>query len=116
MTSIVAMAVGQKEITMEVPCALTPTADYLPKNKFEEISSKETLKCAETVEFPEDTFTFTKHTRSIVLGMQNRAVQSMLDFDFVCSRTVPSVCAIVYPMKLVLLFLILYRLPFHAYN
>lgn len=29
--------------------------------------------------------------------MQNRAVQSMLDFDFVCRRTEPSVVAIIYP-------------------
>ena len=29
--------------------------------------------------------------------MQNRAVQGMLDFDFVCSRSEPSVAAMVYP-------------------
>lgn len=29
--------------------------------------------------------------------MQTRAVQGMLDFDFVCRRSVPSVAAIVYP-------------------
>ncbi|CAH2000171.1 unnamed protein product [Acanthoscelides obtectus] len=40
---------------------------------------------------------FTNKTKSIVWGMQNRAVQSMLDFDFVCRRTEPSVVAIIYP-------------------
>ncbi|XP_019765644.2 ATP-citrate synthase isoform X2 [Dendroctonus ponderosae] len=40
---------------------------------------------------------FTATTKSIVWGMQNRAVQSMLDFDFVCSRQEPSVVAIIYP-------------------
>ncbi|XP_063985408.1 ATP-citrate synthase [Diachasmimorpha longicaudata] len=40
---------------------------------------------------------FSNGTRSIIWGMQTRAVQSMLDFDFVCRRTVPSVAAIVYP-------------------
>lgn len=40
---------------------------------------------------------FTNKTRSIIWGMQNRAVQSMLDFDFVCQRAEPSVAAIVYP-------------------
>uniref|UniRef100_A0A8C9STE2 ATP-citrate synthase n=1 Tax=Scleropages formosus TaxID=113540 RepID=A0A8C9STE2_SCLFO len=40
---------------------------------------------------------FTKHTKSIVWGMQTRAVQGMLDFDYVCSREEPSVAAMVYP-------------------
>eukprot|EP00004_Rigifila_ramosa_P008257 TRINITY_DN1946_c0_g1_i1.p1 TRINITY_DN1946_c0_g1~~TRINITY_DN1946_c0_g1_i1.p1 ORF type:complete len:1122 (-),score=261.03 TRINITY_DN1946_c0_g1_i1:71-3436(-) len=42
---------------------------------------------------------FTSHTRSFVYGMQPRAVQGMLDFDFVCKRKVPSVAAMVYPMS-----------------
>lgn len=40
---------------------------------------------------------FTSETKSIVWGMQTRAVQSMLDFDFVCRRKEPSVAAMVYP-------------------
>ncbi|KAK3912870.1 ATP-citrate synthase [Frankliniella fusca] len=36
-------------------------------------------------------------TKAIIWGMQTRAVQSVLDFDFVCSRTEPSVVAMVYP-------------------
>jgi ATP citrate (pro-S)-lyase len=36
---------------------------------------------------------FTSETKSIVWGMQTRAVQSMLDFDFVCRRKEPSVAA-----------------------
>ncbi|KAI5619664.1 ATP-citrate synthase, partial [Silurus asotus] len=40
---------------------------------------------------------FSKHTKSIVWGMQTRAVQGMLDFDYVCSREEPSVAAMVYP-------------------
>uniref|UniRef100_A0A665SWT2 ATP-citrate synthase n=1 Tax=Echeneis naucrates TaxID=173247 RepID=A0A665SWT2_ECHNA len=40
---------------------------------------------------------FSKHTRSLVWGMQTRAVQGMLDFDYVCSRDQPSVAAMVYP-------------------
>jgi len=40
---------------------------------------------------------FTPQTKSIVWGMQTRAVQSMLDFDYVCSRKEGSVCALVYP-------------------
>lgn len=40
---------------------------------------------------------FTSETKSIVWGMQTRAVQSMLDFDFVCRRKEPSVVAMIYP-------------------
>lgn len=40
---------------------------------------------------------FSKATKSIVWGMQTRAVQSMLDFDFICRRDEPSVVCMVYP-------------------
>ncbi|XP_032807436.1 ATP-citrate synthase-like [Petromyzon marinus] len=40
---------------------------------------------------------FGNQTKSIVWGMQTRAVQGMLDFDYVCSRKEHSVAAIVYP-------------------
>lgn len=40
---------------------------------------------------------FTNKTRAIIWGMQTRAVQTMLDFDFVCRRSEPSVAAMVYP-------------------
>lgn len=40
---------------------------------------------------------FSKSTKAIVWGMQTRAVQSMLDFDFICRREEPSVVAMVYP-------------------
>lgn len=42
---------------------------------------------------------FTSETKAIVWGMQQRAVQSMLDFDFVSSRKAPSVVAMVYPFS-----------------
>lgn len=38
---------------------------------------------------------FSKTTKAIVWGMQTRAVQSMLDFDFICRREEPSVVAMV---------------------
>ena len=41
---------------------------------------------------------FSKGTRAIIWGLQTRAVQGMLDFDYVCRRTEPSVAAMVYPM------------------
>uniref|UniRef100_A0A8B9KT00 ATP-citrate synthase n=1 Tax=Astyanax mexicanus TaxID=7994 RepID=A0A8B9KT00_ASTMX len=46
---------------------------------------------------PKATTLFSKHTKALVWGMQTRAVQGMLDFDYVCSREEPSVAAMVYP-------------------
>ncbi|GAA6038037.1 hypothetical protein JCM8097_007511 [Rhodosporidiobolus ruineniae] len=40
---------------------------------------------------------FDETTRSIVYGLQPRAIQGMLDFDFACGREIPSVAAMVYP-------------------
>ena len=40
---------------------------------------------------------FTKGTKAIIWGMQQRAVQGMMDFDYVCSRKQPSVVAMIYP-------------------
>ncbi|KAI5286372.1 citrate synthase [Ascosphaera aggregata] len=39
---------------------------------------------------------FHNKTRCLVYGMQPRAVQGMLDFDFICKRAVPSVAGIIY--------------------
>jgi ATP citrate (pro-S)-lyase len=40
---------------------------------------------------------FDEHTRSLVYGLQPRAIQGMLDFDFSCGRKTPSVAAMIYP-------------------
>ncbi|TPX31808.1 hypothetical protein SmJEL517_g04947 [Synchytrium microbalum] len=40
---------------------------------------------------------FTEKTRSFIYGMQPRAVQGMLDFDFMCKRSEPSVACMIYP-------------------
>lgn len=40
---------------------------------------------------------FTSSTRSFVYGLQPRAIQGMLDFDFSCGRETPSVAAMIYP-------------------
>lgn len=40
---------------------------------------------------------FTNETRSFVYGMQPKAVQGMLDFDYICKRENPSVAAMIYP-------------------
>jgi ATP citrate (pro-S)-lyase len=41
----------------------------------------------------------TQNTRCIVYGLQTRAVQGMLDFDFMCKRQRPSVAAMVFPFS-----------------
>lgn len=41
--------------------------------------------------------TSTNTTQCFVYGLQNRAVQGMLDFDFICKRKEPSVAAMIYP-------------------
>jgi len=41
---------------------------------------------------------FTRRSKAIIWGMQTRAVQGMMDFDYSCSRSEPSVVAMVYPM------------------
>jgi succinyl-CoA synthetase alpha subunit len=40
-----------------------------------------------------------KNTKSIVFGYQQRAIQRMLDFDYICRREEPSVVAIVNPTR-----------------
>ena len=42
---------------------------------------------------------FHNNTKAIVFGLQTKAVQGMLDFDFTCSRAKPSVVAMVYPFS-----------------
>ncbi|KAI8848944.1 citrate synthase-like protein [Chytridium lagenaria] len=41
--------------------------------------------------------TFSNKTRAFIYGMQPRAVQGMLDFDFMCKRSQPSVACMIYP-------------------
>ncbi|KAG2143523.1 ATP citrate lyase [Suillus bovinus] len=40
---------------------------------------------------------FDEDTRSFVYGLQPRAIQGMLDFDYSCKRSRPSVAAMIYP-------------------
>ena len=42
---------------------------------------------------------FTAMTRCVVYGLQHRAVQGMLDFDFICSREKPSVAGMIFPFS-----------------
>lgn len=42
---------------------------------------------------------FTAKTRCVVYGIQARAVQGMLDFDYMCKRSKPSVAAMIFPFS-----------------
>jgi hypothetical protein len=55
-----------------------------------------TSKYVPAVETKSKDVLFTRDTRCIVYGMQNRAVQLMLDFDHMCGRPKPSVCGLVH--------------------
>lgn len=108
MTAIVGMALGKKGIPSETS-AETSTANFLlpggqdqQKNKPSTPSSPASTPT--TPSGPGRSFggsalkpLFSAKTKAIVWGMQTRAVQSMLDFDFVCRRSEPSVAAMVYP-------------------
>lgn len=110
MTAICAMALGTKPIP-DPEAQEFSTANFLlpsgqdvgppctpSKNNVHSSSEQSNLKIADTVDSSNDgRQLFSNKTRSIIWGMQTRAVQSMLDFDFVCRRSEPSVAAIVYP-------------------
>ncbi|XP_072260166.1 ATP-citrate synthase isoform X1 [Pyxicephalus adspersus] len=122
MTAIVGMALGHRPIPNQPPTA-AHTANFLLNAS----GSSSTPAPSRTASFSESrhgditpakkakptppsdtaiifgpatakaTTLFSHHTKSIVWGMQTRAVQGMLDFDYVCSRSEPSVAAMVYP-------------------
>ncbi|XP_076627273.1 ATP-citrate synthase [Colletes latitarsis] len=108
MTAICAMALGKKPIpdpeAQEFSTAnfLLPSGqDVGPTAPSKSTSCSPTkqpkLKTSDSVDGSSKKQLFSNKTRAIIWGMQTRAVQSMLDFDFVCRRSEPSVAAIVYP-------------------
>ncbi|XP_040187621.1 ATP-citrate synthase isoform X2 [Rana temporaria] len=112
MTAIVGMALGHRPIPNQPPTA-AHTANFLlnasgssstpapsrtasfSETRQEDITPAK--KAKPTLPSAKATTLFSRHTKSIVWGMQTRAVQGMLDFDYVCSRSEPSVAAMVYP-------------------
>ncbi|XP_068610421.1 ATP-citrate synthase-like [Brachionichthys hirsutus] len=113
MTAIVGMALGHRPIPTQPPTD-SHTANFLlnasnsPKtpagSRTASFSEPRTPTDAPPPKRPEAglppakaTTLFRKQTKAFVWGMQTRAVQGMLDFDYVCSRDEPSVAAMVYP-------------------
>ncbi|KAK7789855.1 hypothetical protein R5R35_003762 [Gryllus longicercus] len=116
MTAIVGMALGKKPIPSVTAMEFSTANFLLPggQNKESPLQSRKssTSTLAPTTTSRETSgqasgqsgdapqrkgVLFNKSTKAIVWGLQTRAVQSMLDFDFVCCRTEPSVVAMVYP-------------------
>jgi ATP citrate (pro-S)-lyase len=97
-TAVIPMALG---ISAEVPepdlnsgpCP-PPTRKLIPvKNKKTQPASSPPAAGTHALA------TSTSSTTAIVYGLQNRAVQGMLDFDYMCKRKHPSVSAMVYPFS-----------------
>lgn len=108
MTAICGMALGTRPITapsMDGNATNTPatTATFLlPAGQTGPVPNPsetpvKTMKTASPKKAETSLPMFSNTTKAIVWGMQTRAVQSMLDFDFVCRRNEPSVVAMVYP-------------------
>ncbi|XP_053119996.1 ATP-citrate synthase isoform X3 [Hemicordylus capensis] len=122
MTAIVGMALGHRPIPNQPPTA-AHTANFLlnasgssstpapsrtasfsecrpdelaPAKKAKQAVPSDASPTSRTVQGKATTL-FSRHTKAIVWGMQTRAVQGMLDFDYICSRDEPSVAAMVYP-------------------
>jgi len=47
----------------------------------------------------EDYILFDKNTKAFVYGYQTNAIQRMLDFDYICKRSEPSIAAIINPSR-----------------
>merc|ERR1719427_761008 len=102
MTAIVGMALGRREVPAERPSASSTASFMLPGGGAAE-PSKEAGDSSKAVApsataSPASQGLSTKSSRAIIWGLQTRAVQGMLDFDYVCGRSEPSVAAMVYPM------------------
>lgn len=125
MTAIVSMALGKRDIP-STPKAMPTTANFLlpgsaTDNPFslynlnraspcnsrrgsadvQDVSAKISVNSPQpnvkTNDSSSASALYTASTQCIVWGMQQRAVQGMLDFDYVCSRSKPSVAAMIYP-------------------
>jgi ATP-citrate lyase alpha-subunit len=46
-----------------------------------------------------DYILFDRETQAVVYGVQEDAIQRMLDFDYICRREKPSIAAIVNPTR-----------------
>lgn len=106
MTAIVGMALGKKPIPKEAEQEFATANFLLPggqdqrspsPHKHESVADGLCRRISSIQEPESYKPLFTSESKAIIWGMQTRAVQSMLDFDFVCRRDEPSVACMVYP-------------------
>lgn len=108
MTAICGMALGKRPIPQCCNVDFATANFLLPGGQQQQETTKVTSDTngstaglirqhKQTVKTGEYQQMFGNRTKAIVWGMQTRAVQSMLDFDFICRRDEPSVVAMVYP-------------------
>lgn len=117
MTAIVGMALGKRDVPKEVGFDSNAAANmfFKAQDKSSAFPSQSAMHMMENSEKTPDEKPspeqnrhpsrgsnlplFTNETRTIIWGLQARAVQGMLDFDYVCERKRPSVAALVYPFS-----------------
>lgn len=106
MTAICGMALGSRPVPKELP-AEAATANFLLPGSAKDTSESKDSRKTSTSSTPDRTKQsgdsinsklFSRKTRAIIWGLQTKAVQGMMDYDYVCGRTTPSVAAMVYPM------------------
>merc|ERR1719479_617956 len=94
------MALGKREVPSAAPSASSTASFMLPGAANSSEEKRKTSTSVTPVKSASSTSKglFTKSSRAIIWGLQTRAVQGMMDFDYVCGRSEPSVAAMVYPM------------------
>ncbi|KAF5401708.1 hypothetical protein PHET_05083 [Paragonimus heterotremus] len=104
MTAIVSMAFGLREVNnLNSFHCTTPTESLLNSTSgaaahLTEVGDSKVNGCEPNGSSNStDVECFDASTRCIVWGLQIKAVQSMLDFDYASGREIPSVAALVYP-------------------
>jgi len=95
-TAIIPMALG---VVPQIPVPSLEQAAPPPVRKLIIVKNKKPAATAKAVTGNHTIVTATPETTSIVYGLQSRAVQGMLDFDYMCKRKKPSVSALVYPFS-----------------
>ncbi|XP_038044305.1 ATP-citrate synthase-like isoform X2 [Patiria miniata] len=121
MTAIVGMALGKREIPTVTTAKDQTTASFLLAGSADKPTNQPSSKAADAANSAPSSDKnglsqaaggtvaggdasakkplFTNTTKSLLYGMQPRAVQGMLDFDHSCRREEPSVVGMVYPFS-----------------
>ncbi|KAJ3069069.1 citrate synthase, partial [Quaeritorhiza haematococci] len=100
-------AKGEEDVhpLMSMAAGQTPGAAVNGSNGAADVDAMDTDDPDFKVSFPTTPSTtassfvppFSSTTRAFIYGMQPRAIQGMLDFDFLCKRSTPSVACMIYP-------------------